>query len=119
MGDAMTESEWQECTTPTLMLEFLHGKASERKSRLCASAWARLLMKRAVVVAVAAHRDWLTDPAWLTQFDAAEEYADGVIGTKTARAARTLKTGGPYNVFWTASRIKGFSLDQAYHSLYA
>lgn len=30
----MTETEWDACTDPTPMLEFLHGKASERKLRL-------------------------------------------------------------------------------------
>jgi hypothetical protein len=34
----MTEQEWQECTDPKPMLEFLRGKASERKLRLFACA---------------------------------------------------------------------------------
>src|SRR5689334_22019814 len=33
-SDAMTEAEWLACTDPTPMLEFLRGKASERKLRL-------------------------------------------------------------------------------------
>ena len=37
----MTEAEWLACNDPKPMLEFLHGKASERKLRLYACACAR------------------------------------------------------------------------------
>ena len=36
----MTEAEWLTCNDPTRMLEFLRGKASERKLRLYACACA-------------------------------------------------------------------------------
>jgi hypothetical protein len=37
----MGEQEWLECADPTAMLDFLCGKISERKARLCACAYSR------------------------------------------------------------------------------
>src|SRR5437588_8780012 len=39
--DAMTEAEWLECTDPRPMLQYLKGKAGERKFRLFACACVR------------------------------------------------------------------------------
>src|SRR5262249_5804004 len=40
-GEAMTEAEWLNCTNPRTMLEFLKGRARERKLRLFACACCR------------------------------------------------------------------------------
>jgi hypothetical protein len=71
----MTEAEWLACTDPRPMLEYLRGKASERKLRLFACACVR--------------RAWhlLTD-AGRQAVEAAEAYADGRIGVETLQVAR-------------------------------
>src|SRR4051794_21634947 len=40
-NDTMTEPEWLRCTDPGPMLEFLYGRAGERKLRLFACACCR------------------------------------------------------------------------------
>jgi hypothetical protein len=42
-GDAVTEAEWMECADPRPMLEFLRGKAGDRKLRLFVCAFCRSL----------------------------------------------------------------------------
>ncbi|WP_246523439.1 hypothetical protein [Gemmata palustris] len=63
----MTEQEWQTATDPTPMLEFLRGKASDRKLRLFAVACCR--------------RVWtlLEDKRHRFIVERAEQYADGVL----------------------------------------
>src|SRR5262249_23490484 len=57
----MTEAEWLACTEPQKMLEFLRGKASERKLRLfavacCRRVWSLLVDDRTRQTVPAAER---------------------------------------------------------------
>ena len=61
----MTEAEWLACEEPRPMLEFLQGKASERKLRLFLIACARLEWDR------------MTDPALRRAVETAERYVEG------------------------------------------
>jgi hypothetical protein len=71
----MSEEEWLNCTDPQKMLEFLRGKASDRKLRLFAVACSR--------------RVWdLIDFLGRAAVEAAEEFADGFVGPDDLRAAR-------------------------------
>jgi hypothetical protein len=72
----VTEAEWWACTDPEKILKFLEGNASERKLRLFACACVR--------------RAWhlLTDTG-RQAVEAAEAYADDMIGKEPLRAARS------------------------------
>jgi hypothetical protein len=70
----MTEQEWLRCADPEPMLEFIHGKASERKLRLFACGCCRRV-ERLLKADVARKA-----------LDAAERYADGRIRDGTAQS---------------------------------
>jgi hypothetical protein len=71
----MTEQEWLQCTDPQKMLEFLRGKASDRKLRLFACACAR--------------RVWhlMEDKGSRTAVQIAEGFADGCDTEYSRRTA--------------------------------
>jgi hypothetical protein len=64
----MTEIEWVESSDPQPMLEFLRGRASERKLRLFAVACCRRV------------RHLTADPRICRVVEAAEQLADGLLG---------------------------------------
>jgi hypothetical protein len=113
----MNEAEWLACADPDLMLEFLYGRAGERKLRLCASAWARSVLRHVQTAPLGTLAAWCADPRWSEQLDAAERFADGRIGREALRAARQ-DSGGPYNIFLEACRASGFSIRAARRSLW-
>jgi len=63
-GDGVNEQEWLDCTDPALMLDCLRGKASDRKLRLLAVAFYRLIWP------------WITDPGSRAVLEVAERFAD-------------------------------------------
>lgn len=89
----MTEQEWLICADPHLMLEFLRGKASERKLRLFAVACSR--------------RIWnVIDDLGRAAVDAAEDFADGGLGSDELRAARLACQGAGDQASWYAAATK-------------
>src|SRR5947209_6673216 len=62
----MTEAEWMACADPAPMLDFQHGKASERKARLFACACCRR------------RPDLTADRSYWDAIEVAERFADGL-----------------------------------------
>jgi hypothetical protein len=63
----VTEADWNGCTDPDLMLDFLHGKASSRKMRLFACGCCRMV------------QDLFKDRHSLHALEVAERLADEVV----------------------------------------
>jgi hypothetical protein len=74
----MDEAEWLECTDPHALLQFLKGKASDRKLRLFACACCRLVW------------DHLTAQRIRRAVETAEQYADGLVAEPDLQHAYSL-----------------------------
>jgi hypothetical protein len=86
----VTEQEWLACIDPQPMLNFLGGKASDRKLRLFAVACSR--------------RVWpLIDSLGRTAVEVAEAFADGLAGPEDLRAARLACQGAGGHAAWYAA----------------
>src|SRR5262245_39629450 len=75
-SDAVTEAEWVACTDPQVMLEFLRGKATDRKLRLFAVACSRRYLHLT--------HDHRVGEA----LDVAERFADGLASDEERSNAR-------------------------------
>lgn len=106
----MTEHEWLACTDPTPMLEFLRGKASDRKLRLFAAGSARLASA------------WLVHPNSKAALEACEKVAEGTsspdILLPIHRAAWDVLSLEPYSdLHVAAARAAGRAVqEQAYEA---
>jgi hypothetical protein len=93
-GMIMTEAEWLACADPGQMLDFLRGKASDRKLRLFAVACCRRIRHQCP--------EEVNPRLW----EACERYADGLTSAKELRAARRKKDNWEaqyfcaYNAAW-------------------
>jgi len=78
----MTEAEWNACTDPQPMLEFLRGKVSDRKLRLFAAACCRQIWDLQLKEAQDA-------------IEVAEQFADGDVSKKRLYLAMSATDNGP------------------------
>lgn len=76
----MTEAEWNDCTDPQRLLEFLRGKVSDRKLRLFACACVRRIHR---------HLGVAKSPVLI---EVAEQYADGEADESEVRRASEHET---------------------------
>jgi len=97
----MTEQKWLACTDPQPMLDFLRGKASDRKLRLFACACCR--------------RIWhlLSDERSRTAVEVLEAFCEGAVTEKQLEEARSKAHQASYQppeaiaepVFWAAAYV--------------
>jgi hypothetical protein len=100
----MTESEWLECEDPTTMLEFLNGKASERKLRLFACACCRTMWSG---IPLGDHRSSVL---------AAERYCDGFASFEELGS---LRNSTEREIQQSRNNILQHPISFKSHSLYA
>lgn len=86
----MTEAEWLACEDPEPMLQFVQATAGDRKLRLFAAACLRRVWSR-------------IDDLGRAAVEAAELFADGLLGTEELRAARLACRGAAENAAWYAA----------------
>jgi hypothetical protein len=106
----MTEAEWLECTDPQKMLEFLGGKASERKFRLfsvacCRRIWHFLIDERSkeMVEVVEQFVDGNNDQAAMEKARKAAWAARNTFPSRAARAACAASSDS-WETAWAAGR---------------
>ena len=93
----MTEAAWLACAEPYSMLEFLRGRASDRKLRLfacacCRRVWALFEDERKRGL------DWAPDEDERSRnaVEVSERYADGTANAKELKAAKA--SAGPVSM---------------------
>jgi hypothetical protein len=105
----MTEAEWLACTDPTPMLEFLRGKASNRKLRLVAVAFTKHIW------------ELLTHEQSRRAVDVAERFADGLATGAERLEASAAANGCCIYVDGdspVADRIEGYAAEAALNSAF-
>jgi hypothetical protein len=101
----MTEAEWLACTDPTAMLEFLRGKASERKLRLWRCGWGYEVLpdmldecSRKAVATAERYADGLADQVeLLADFRAAQEAWKTIEVVRGGRHGKWIRVGSNLN----------------------
>ena len=121
----VTEAGWLTCTGPTPMLEFLRGKASDRKLRLFACACCRRVWhllrdessREAVRTAEAFAEGNATEADLRVAFDAVSGFVAGGLGGIADRAVRDAvgNTGWPGSPATAVRRAVG----AAFHAAHA
>src|SRR5262249_50592744 len=96
-SEAVTQAEWDGCADPQPMLDFLRGKASDRKLRLFAAACCRQVWHL------------LTDERSRRGVEVAERHSDGLAGEETRLAVWRDASTAQWDVFLAHGGSGAFS----------